>query len=288
MKTRFLPNVIAMAIATASTATLADEANYQSFDAHVHGEVTASLAQDGERVLIELTAPGHDVVGFEHHPKNAKDQQTLEDAYTLLRDGGKRFQLAEAANCQLVDVKVTSSFEDHDHDHKHEHEHEHEHEHNSIHGEDGEDGHAGRDGRDGRDGKDAHHEDHGDHHDHDKHEHNSIHGEDGEDGHAGRDGRDGRDGKDAHHDHSHHAHEGHHDHDKHGDHHDDHHGHDHGNHNTLSANYQFVCQNPQAFTELQTDWFSLFPNTETMKIQAFTDDKVWVETLNRAKSHIQW
>ncbi|OOF12359.1 hypothetical protein BZG82_00050 [Salinivibrio sp. PR5] len=245
MKTRFLPNVIAMTIATASTATFADEANYQSFDAHVHGEVTASLAQDGERVLIELTAPGHDVVGFEHHPKNAKDQQTLEDAYTLLRDGGKRFQLAEAANCQLVDVKVTSSFEDHDHKHEHEH--------NSIHGEDGEDGHAGHDGRDGRDGKDAHHEDHGDHHDH-----------------------------------SHHAHEGHHDHDKHDEHHDDHHGHDHGNHNTLSANYQFVCQNPQAFTELQTDWFSLFPNTETMKIQAFTDDKVWVETLNRAKSHIQW
>ncbi|OOE88371.1 ZrgA family zinc uptake protein [Salinivibrio sharmensis] len=201
MKTRFLPNVIAMAIATASTATFADEANYQSFDAHVHGEVTASLAQDGERVLIELTAPGHDVVGFEHHPKNAKDQQTLEDAYALLRDGGKRFQLAEAANCQLAEAKVTSSFSDYD-----------------------------------------------EHHDHDEH----------------------------------------HGHDEHDAHHEDHHEHDHGNHNTLSANYQFICQNPQAFTELKTDWFSLFPNTETIKIQAFTDDKVWVDTLNRAKSHIQW
>ncbi|WP_077773768.1 DUF2796 domain-containing protein [Salinivibrio sp. MA427] len=64
--------------------------------------------------------------------------------------------------------------------------------------------------------------------------------------------------------------------------------HDQGNHNTLSVNYQFVCQTPQAFTELKTDWFSLFPNTEAIKIQAVTDDKVWVDTLIRAKSHIQW
>ncbi|WP_025673601.1 ZrgA family zinc uptake protein [Salinivibrio socompensis] len=69
MKPRLLPCVITMAVATASATTLAEEAIYQSFDAHVHGEVTASLAQDGERVLIELTAPGHDVVGFEHQPK---------------------------------------------------------------------------------------------------------------------------------------------------------------------------------------------------------------------------
>ncbi len=201
MKPRLLPCVITMAVATASATTLAEEASYQSFDAHVHGEVTASLAQDGERVLIELTAPGHDVVGFEHQPKNAADHQALDDAYVLLRDGEKRFQLAAAAHCHLADVNITSSFSEND--------------------------------------------DHDGHHDHDEH----------------------------------HDHDGHHDHDEH---------HAHGNHNTLSANYQFVCQNPQAFTELKTDWFSLFPNTDTIKIQAFTDDKVWVETLNRAKSHIQW
>lgn len=197
MKARLLPSVITMAIATTSAATLADEASYQSFDAHVHGEVALSLAQDGERVFIELTAPGNDVVGFEHQPKNAADQQAVEDAYALLRDGGKRFQLAEAANCQLAETKVTSSFDDHDEHHGH----------NEHHG-------------------------HDEHHNHDEH--------------------------------------------------------DQGNHNTLSVNYQFVCQTPQAFTELKTDWFSLFPNTEAIKIQAVTDDKVWVDTLIRAKSHIQW
>ncbi|WP_021023531.1 zinc uptake protein ZrgA [Salinivibrio costicola] len=213
MKARLLPSVITMAIATTSAATLADEASYQSFDAHVHGKVALSLAQDGERVFIELTAPGHDVVGFEHQPKNAADQQAVEDAYALLRDGGKRFQLAEAANCQLAETKVTSSFDDYDEHYNHEE-----------------------------------HHGHDEHHDHDEH----------------------------------------HGHDEHDAHHDDHHGHDQGNHNTLSVNYQFVCQNPQAFTELKTDWFSLFPNTEAIKIQAVTDDKVWVDTLIRAKSHIQW
>lgn len=213
MKARLLPSVITMAIATTSAATLADEASYQSFDAHVHGKVALSLAQDGERVFIELTAPGNDVVGFEHQPKNAADQQAVEDAYALLRDGGKRFQLAEAANCQLAETKVTSSFDDYDEHYNHEE-----------------------------------HHGHDEHHDHDEH----------------------------------------HGHDEHDAHHDDHHGHDQGNHNTLSVNYQFVCQNPQAFTELKTDWFSLFPNTEAIKIQAVTDDKVWVDTLIRAKSHIQW
>lgn len=231
MKARLLPSVITMAIATTSAATLADEASYQSFDAHVHGEVALSLAQDGERVFIELTAPGHDVVGFEHQPKNAADQQAVEDAYALLRDGGKRFQLAEAANCQLAETKVTSSFDNYDEHHNHEE-----------------------------------HHGHDEHHDHDEHHgHNEHHGHD-----------------------EHHNHDEHHGDDEHDAHHDDHHGHDQGNHNTLSVNYQFVCQNPQAFTELKTDWFSLFPNTEAIKIQAVTDDKVWVDTLIRAKSHIQW
>lgn len=46
-----------------STATLANE-EFRQHEAHVHGHVEFNIAQDGQDLLIEITAPGADVVGL--------------------------------------------------------------------------------------------------------------------------------------------------------------------------------------------------------------------------------
>lgn len=56
------------------------EEGFRQHDAHVHGQVEFNVAQDGHDLLIEITAPGADVVGFEHAPENAEQEQRLQRA----------------------------------------------------------------------------------------------------------------------------------------------------------------------------------------------------------------
>ncbi|MCW8330280.1 DUF2796 domain-containing protein [Photobacterium sp. SDRW27] len=140
------------------TATATAEENFRQHDAHVHGVVEFNIAQDGKDLLMEITAPGADVVGFEHAPANKQQQQQLEGAIAQLNNAEELFAFSSASNCQLTDAHVTEtltaeddhdSHSEHDHDSHTEHEHD-EHDHNS---------HAG--------------------HEHDKHDHDSHagHGE---------------------------------------------------------------------------------------------------------------
>ncbi|UPQ88265.1 zinc uptake protein ZrgA [Vibrio sinaloensis] len=207
---------IAFALAfTSSTLVNADE-GFRQHDAHVHGQVEINIAQDGNELLFEITAPGADVVGFEHAPQNAEQQQTLDNALAKLQQAANVFTLATAAGCdveyQSVSHTLGESEEHHDHD-KHEH----------------------------------HDHDKHEHHDHDKHEHHDH-------------------DKHEHHDHDKHEH---HDHEKHED-------HDHGahsGHGEFSVQYHYQCQNIQAISSIDTQWFTLFPTTESIKVNILTDTK---------------
>ena len=98
--------------------------HFRQHDAHVHGEVEFNIAQDGHDLLIEITAPGADVVGFERSATTSKQKQTLEHAITRLNQPAKILNFAPEASCEIVHLSITHSLErDEHHDHDHDHDH---------------------------------------------------------------------------------------------------------------------------------------------------------------------
>lgn len=156
-----------------STTAMAEE--YRQHDAHEHGHVEFNIAQDGKDLLVEITAPGADVVGFEHAPENAEQEQQLKQAVAKLEDTSSLFTINSQAECDIADVHVEHTLggahdehEGHDHDEHHDE-----------------------------------HKDH-DHSDHDEHEHHDDHAD-----HANHDDHDDHEGHEGHEGHDHDAHSSH-------------------------------------------------------------------------------
>ncbi len=130
-----------------SLSTVATAEEYRQHSAHVHGHVEFNIAQDGSDLLLEITAPGADVVGFEHAPENAEQEKTLQHAIATLEDSNALFSINPQAQCEIEEVHVEHSLGGQHEEHEH-HDHE---------------GHD--------------HDEHA-HHDHDKHEHDGHEGHD--------------------------------------------------------------------------------------------------------------
>ncbi|EKO3592869.1 DUF2796 domain-containing protein [Vibrio metschnikovii] len=166
--------------AVLSTAAFAHQ-EFRQHDAHVHGQVELNIAQDGTDLLIEITAPGADVVGFEHAPHNETQVQALNRALDILGQAESLFTLSSAAKCQLEETHVS---------------------------------HTLSGDKDNHDHSDHAHHDHG--HDHKHHDHKHQHGE-------------------------------------------------------FTAQYHYQCENVGALTQINTEWFALFPSTEKMLVNLLTE-----------------
>ncbi|HCG6867386.1 TPA: DUF2796 domain-containing protein [Vibrio parahaemolyticus] len=129
-----------------SLSTVATAEEYRQHSAHVHGHVEFNIAQDGSDLLLEITAPGADVVGFEHAPENAEQEKTLQHAVATLEDSNALFAINPQAQCEIEEVHVEHSLggqhEEHErHDHEgHDHD-EHAHHDHDKHEHDGHEGH---------------------------------------------------------------------------------------------------------------------------------------------------
>lgn len=150
---------------------------YRQHDAHVHGVVALDIAQDGHDMLVELTAPGMDVIGFEHAPQNEAQRKTLTASQAVLTQVNQWLQFNLQADCHVTSAEVSHQLAgeaghgEHDHTDHDEHDHgEHDHADHDEHGH-GEHGHADHDEHD--------HDEHN-HADHDEHDH----GEHDENGHG--------------------------------------------------------------------------------------------------------
>ena len=138
----YMQTAISVLIAglTLSTAQAASHEHssegFRQHDAHVHGHVELNIAQDGNQLLMEITAPGADIVGFEHAPKNEAQHQAMTQAQIQLKAAEQLFTLNTEAKCQLTKVNIEHSLKNANHkEDEHEHEHEHEHHDDSSHGE---------------------------------------------------------------------------------------------------------------------------------------------------------
>jgi len=141
------PQIAAMFLLTCSATipVLAEE--HRHHKAHEHGTGHLNVAVDQNTLMIDLSMPAMDVVGFEHPINNEEERGQVERATALLQDGMQLFALTPAAKCVLVRADVESALLEneaqHEHDGKHEDEHEHdgkhayeEHEHDEKHADD--------------------------------------------------------------------------------------------------------------------------------------------------------
>ncbi|MCQ9084747.1 zinc uptake protein ZrgA [Vibrio harveyi] len=161
-------HALALVIGLSLTAT-ANAEEYRQHEAHVHGHVEFNIAQDGKDLLIEITSPGADVVGFEHAPENAEQENALNNAIAALKDTNKLFAINQQAKCIIEDVHVAHTLGEESHEGHDHHDHEgHDHDKHDHEGHD-------HDKHDHDKHKDHDHDEHDDHHDHDGHEHHEGH-----------------------------------------------------------------------------------------------------------------
>jgi hypothetical protein len=107
----------------AAMASGAGASEQRGHGAHVHEHGQLNLVLEGSRLNAELIVPGMDVVGFEHAPRDERQEAAVDAAVTTLKDPDKIFALPAQAGCEVESVDVESAMlgdehEDHAEEHK--------------------------------------------------------------------------------------------------------------------------------------------------------------------------
>lgn len=79
--------------------------------AHTHGEARLTFAADQQQVELMLESPVVNLLGFEHAPATAAEQQAWQKSQALLASG-QWLQLPAAAKCQLQSQQLDSPWTD--------------------------------------------------------------------------------------------------------------------------------------------------------------------------------
>ena len=125
----------AIAIVCAGEAIAAER---RELGAHQHGHGKLNIAIDGNKVAMELEAPGADIAGFEYAAKSDADMAAIKQATATLEKPLALFKVPDAAQCKVSQAKVEIETEEHEHDghgkaaktddhHDHDHDHDHKH-----------------------------------------------------------------------------------------------------------------------------------------------------------------
>ncbi|GLQ35338.1 hypothetical protein GCM10007939_16210 [Amylibacter marinus] len=139
----------------AAAPVLAEEARH--LDAHEHGIGALNIAIQDKSVVMELTAPGADIVGFEHEATSDADKEAIHHAVEILENPLALFVYPAAAGCSVTAAHAGLKVE---HEEGEEHDdHEEEHAHEEAH-----------DGHDDHDEEHDKHDDHEHEEEHDDHE----------------------------------------------------------------------------------------------------------------------
>ena len=74
---------------------------HRQLGAHEHGHGTFNMAIEGKQVMIELEAPGADLVGFEHQAKTDADKAAIEEVRAVLEKPLNLFIFPKSAACSV-------------------------------------------------------------------------------------------------------------------------------------------------------------------------------------------
>ena len=123
VKVLFITLSVPLCALLTSSVTAQDTASRspQHHSPHVHGEAELKAALDNDQLLLEFRSPAMNLVGFEHPPRDHRQQAALEQA---------RFTFPGTA-CRSIKVQIERPYANsrHTHDGRDNPQHEHEHEH---------------------------------------------------------------------------------------------------------------------------------------------------------------
>ncbi len=113
-------------ISLLSIPTVLSAEGMRSSKAHEHGAGTLNVAIENGQVAMELTAPGADIVGFEHAAHDDEERLKVEAAVSDLARPLDLFVLASDAGCSVTaaSVKILGEKDEHEEDHHAHDEHE--------------------------------------------------------------------------------------------------------------------------------------------------------------------
>lgn len=100
-----MKNIVPFA-AIAVLAAASVHAESRALGAHEHGHGALNIAFEGDTVLLELEAPGADIVGFEHAAVSAKDRAAVDNAVAMLAKPLELFIPDDAAGCVVASASV--------------------------------------------------------------------------------------------------------------------------------------------------------------------------------------
>ncbi len=123
----------------------------RQLDAHVHGVGKLNIAVDGDHIVMELEAPGADIVGFEHPAASDEDHAAIDAAVDALSHPLDLFALTAKAGCTVEDAHAALEGDDHKEEHDHKDEHGHDDHKEDHHAEHKHDDHAAHDDHDDHD-----------------------------------------------------------------------------------------------------------------------------------------
>lgn len=92
------------------------EDKHRQLGAHAHGHGNFNIAIEGKRVIMELEAPGADIVGFEHKAETKEQKAAVSSAEEKLKNIANVVGLPGAAGCKLEKASVELHSEAGDHD----------------------------------------------------------------------------------------------------------------------------------------------------------------------------
>ncbi len=152
--------VSAVLLLLSASAVAAEET--RQLDAHEHGVGQLDIAFDGDKIAMELHAPGADIVGFEYAAQSSEDRAKVDAAVATLARPLELFSLPVAAECSVVEASASleSEAEHGDDDHEEHDDHTEHKEEGHDHEAHAEEGHTDED-----------HAAHDEEHDHEEHGH---------------------------------------------------------------------------------------------------------------------
>jgi len=104
---RTIPGASILVLSTAFCFASGDDGHRQH-GAHVHGIAQMNLAVEGQNVLLELTSPSINIVGFEHMPSTDEQHHAVHEAAEKLEDGSSLFEFSKDAGCTMVAAEIES------------------------------------------------------------------------------------------------------------------------------------------------------------------------------------
>jgi Protein of unknown function (DUF2796) len=96
--------ILAAACALGASQAAAEER--RQLGAHEHGHSVLNIAIEGDRIEMELMAPGMDIVGFEHAAETDEHKAALAEAEAVLSDPLALFVLPVDAGCAIETAAV--------------------------------------------------------------------------------------------------------------------------------------------------------------------------------------